>query len=174
MRIEFGKYNIREWSLDDVHSLVKYANNRKIWLNLRDGFPHPYKTSDAYTFITRVNRQSTKTVFAIATEKEAIGSIGLLLGVDVHRFSAELGYWMAEPFWNKGIISEAIFLFSEYAINKYKLNRIFAEPYANNPASAKALEKAGFTLEGTMKAHAFKDGKVMDMFLYAKVPDNIR
>ena len=96
---------IRDWRIGDVSSVAKYANNRKIWINLRDGFPHPYQLSDAENFLSKVVQQNPRTVFAIADDKEAIGSIGLMLGEDVHRFTAEIGYWLAEPFWNKGIMS---------------------------------------------------------------------
>ncbi len=173
MRIEFGDYSIRDWREDDAPALAKYANNRKIWLNLRDGFPHPYKLPDAKAFISKANNQNPGTVFAIASQEEAIGSIGLALGSDVHRFAAEMGYWLAEPFWNKGIMTEAVGTFTTYAFEQYNLNRIFAEPYENNPASARVLEKAGFICEGIMKAYAFKDGKILDMYLYAKTRGNV-
>ncbi len=155
--------------MDDVPSLALYANNRKIWLNLRDAFPHPYTESNARDFIEMVSQQSPPSVFAIATETEVIGSIGLMLGQDVHRITAELGYWLAEPYWNRGIVTEAIQRFVEFAFPHFKLKRIFAEPYANNPSSARVLEKAGFQLEGVMRSHAVKDGKVLDMLLYSMI-----
>lgn len=173
MQLNIGDYKIRDWEDGDAPSLTKYANNRKIWLNLRDAFPHPYTISDAEEFIARVKAQNPRTVFAIASRTEAIGSIGLGLGKDVHRFTAEMGYWLAEPFWNLGIMSAAIKIFSDFAMEKFNLNRIFAEPYASNPASARVLEKAGFLREGIMKAHAYKDGKILDMYLYAKTRKTI-
>jgi RimJ/RimL family protein N-acetyltransferase len=109
------------------------------------------------------------TVFAIATPSEAIGSIGLMPGKDVHRFTAEMGYWLAEPFWGKGIMTQAVKSLAAYAIVDLKLKRIFAEPYATNPASARVLEKAGFMREGILRSNAFKDGKVLDQFLYSYV-----
>jgi len=174
MKLEFGDYRIRDWKNEDAPSLAHYANNRKIWLNLRDAFPSPYTLSDAREFIAKVNTLEPRTVFAIASQTEAIGSIGLGLGKDVHRFTAEMGYWLAEPFWNLGIVSAAIKIFSDYAMEKFNLNRIFAEPYASNPASARVLEKAGFIREGIMKAHAYKDGKILDMYLYAKTRKDIQ
>jgi RimJ/RimL family protein N-acetyltransferase len=168
MNLYIGKYIIRDWRIDDAPSIAKYANNRKIWINLRDGFPHPYQLSDAENFIAKVAKQNPRTVFAIANNKEAIGSIGLMLGEDVHRFTAEMGYWLAEPFWNKGIMSEVVDSFAEFALEEFKLQRIFAEPYTSNPASARVLEKAGFVLEGKLRSSVFKDGKILDQFLYAK------
>jgi len=173
MKLEFGDYMIRNWRPEDAPALVKYADNRKIWMNLRDAFPHPYRPADAEMFIARVMKQEPRTIFAVASKTEAIGSIGLGLGIDVHRFSAELGYWLAEPFWNKGIMTQAIKAFSDAAFQAFNLHRIYAEPYAGNPASARVLEKAGFVFEGTMRAHAFKDGRVVDMHLYAKIRPGI-
>ena len=86
MELEIGKYKIRDWRPRDAPSIVKYADNRKIWLNLRDGFPHPYRLPDAENFLSKVARQNPRTFFAIVDDKEAIGSIGLMLGEDVHRF----------------------------------------------------------------------------------------
>ena len=174
MKLEFGNYQIRDWKNEDAPSLARYANNWKIWLNLRDAFPSPYTLYDAKEFIAKVNALDPRTVFAIASQTEAIGSIGLGLGKDVHRFTAEMGYWLAEPFWGLGIMSATIKIFSDYAMEKFNLNRIFAEPYASNPASARVLEKAGFIREGIMKAHAYKDGKVLDMYLYAITRKDIR
>ena len=165
---------IRDWQPNDASSIVKYANNKKIWLNLRDAFPHPYQFSDAEIFLSKIVRQNPRTIFAIANNKEAIGSIGLRLGEDVHRFTAEMGYWLAEPFWNKGIMSKIVIRFTEFAFEKFALNRIFAEPYKENTASVRVLEKAGFVLEGTLKASAFKNGKVLDQFLYSKIGHEIR
>jgi ribosomal-protein-alanine N-acetyltransferase len=142
MVIDIGKFNIRDWQKSDVSSIAKYANNRKIWENLRDGFPHPYNFSDAERFISLVLSQEPRTYFAIASNEEAIGSIGLGLGSDVHRFTAELGYWLAEP-------------------------------YATNPASARVLEKSGYSLEGTLKANVYKDGRILDQNLYSRVRKNL-
>jgi RimJ/RimL family protein N-acetyltransferase len=142
MVIDIGKFNIRDWQKSDVSSIAKYANNRKIWENLRDGFPHPYNFSDAERFISLVLSQEPRTYFAIASNEEAIGSIGLGLGSDVHRFTAELGYWQAEP-------------------------------YATNPASARVLEKSGYSLEGTLKANVYKDGRILDQNLYSRVRKNL-
>jgi ribosomal-protein-alanine N-acetyltransferase len=108
-------------------------------------------------------------VFAIATGTEAVGSIGLMLGQDVHRYTAELGYWLAEPYWGRGIVTLAVLAMVEYAFGELGLHRVHAEPYAPNLASARVLEKAGFRLEGRMRASAFKDGRIVDQLLYAIV-----
>jgi len=169
MNHAFGEYWIRDWCRDDAPSIARYANNRKIWINLRDAFPHPYAPKDAEAFLKRAMQRVPRTFFAIATEAEAIGSIALMPGQDVHRFTAELGYWLGEPFWGKGIMTKAVNAISEYAFEEIGLHRIFAEPYITNPASARVLEKAGFVCEGILKANAVKDGRVLDQLLYARV-----
>lgn len=164
---EIGEYIIRDWQMEDAPSIAKYANNRKIWLNLRDAFPYPYKIQDAESFILSAIKADPTTIFAIATKSEAIGSIGLMPGKDVHRFTAEMGYWLAEPYWGKGIMSQAIKSLTDYAINDLKMHRIFAEPFSTNPASARVLEKAGFIFEGVLRSSVFKDDKVLDQHLYS-------
>ena len=169
MHRNIGEYIIRDWSMGDAPSIARYANNRKIWMNLRDAFPYPYRLQDAESFISRVIEANPITVFAIATQSEAIGSVGLMVGKDVHRYTAEMGYWLAEPFWGKGIMTQAVKSMSSYAIRNLKLHRIFAEPYSTNPASARVLEKAGFICEGILRSNVFKDGKVLDQYLYSYV-----
>jgi len=166
---KIGEYIIRDWQKEDAPSVAKYANNRKIWMNLRDSFPYPYSLQDAESFISRAIEADPITVFAIATQSEAIGSVGLMPGKDVHRFTAEIGFWLAEPFWGKGIMTQAVKSITDYAIHDLKLHRIFAEPYTNNPPSARVLEKAGFICEGILRSNVFKDGKILDQFLYSYV-----
>jgi RimJ/RimL family protein N-acetyltransferase len=174
---KIGTYILRDWQKADAPSIAKYANNRKIWLNLRDAFPHPYRLQDAEAFIDSVMNSAPMTVFALATPQEAIGSIGLMVGKDVHRYTAELGYWLGEPFWGKGIMPLAVVRLTAYALHDLKLQRVHAQPYTSNRASARVLEKAGFRCEGILRSSAFKDGKVLDQFLYSYVenwgPDTI-
>lgn len=169
--IEIGNYVIRNWRKEDAASIVKYASNRKIWINLRDAFPHPYTRTDAEAFLFRARQMQPESYFAIASGSEAIGSIGLTAGIDVHRFTAELGYWLAEPFWGNGIMTAAVRALSEYAFAQLGFHRIFAEPYTTNAASARVLEKAGFALEGIIRDSVFKDGRIFDQYLYAKVDE---
>jgi ribosomal-protein-alanine N-acetyltransferase len=169
MRGQIGDCWLRDWREEDAPALARYADNRQIWSNLRDAFPHPYRPEHAGEFIRRVSAASPRTVFAIATDSEAIGSIGLMPGQDVHRYTAELGYWLALPYWGRGIVTAAVRAMVEYGFRELGLHRVFAEPYAGNAASARVLEKAGFTLEGRLRASAFKDGKILDQLLYAIV-----
>jgi len=160
---------IRSWSSTDKTALVKYANNRKIWLNLRDAFPHPYTETSATAFLEMVGCQHPPTFFAIATQEEAIGGIGISLNHDVHRLAAEMGYWLAEPYWGKGLMTEAVLKFTEYAFEHFHLLRIYAEPYANNASSCRVLEKAGYVSEGRLRSSVIKDGQILDQFLYARI-----
>jgi RimJ/RimL family protein N-acetyltransferase len=160
---------LRPWESGDAPALANYGNNRKIWLNLRDGFPHPYTLENARSFLEHMAHQDPITFYAIATPQEAIGGIGISLNQDVHRLTAELGYWLAEPFWGRGIVSEAVTRFSRFSLDEFGLIRLYAEPYASNPASARVLEKAGYTLEGRMRASVFKDGRILDQMLYSLV-----
>ena len=173
MEIKFGPYSLRNWQKEDAPVLAGHANNRKIWANLRDAFPHPYELADAEAFLAMVFQQNPKTVFAISHNHEAIGAIGLRIGEDIHRFTAELGYWLAEPFWNKGIMAQAVEKFTEFAFDRFKLHRIYSKPFAYNQASARVLEKAGFAREGLMRCNVFKDGKMLDQLLYAKINSNV-
>jgi [ribosomal protein S5]-alanine N-acetyltransferase len=169
MHATIGDYLIRDWTNDDAEAIVKYADNRKIAMNLRDGFPHPYRRADAEDFLGRVMQLDPRTVFAIAMQSEAIGGIGLMPGQDVHRLTAELGYWLAEPYWNRGIMTRAVIQIVDFAFTQLRLNRVFAEPYVTNLASARVLEKADFVREGVLRANVIKYGQVLDQFLYARV-----
>ncbi len=173
MRIEFGEYRIRDWVDEDICSLAGYANNRKIARWLRDRFPHPYTTLDAEAFLAAVAALNLRTTFAIATDEEAIGGIGLEFGADVHRFTAELGYWLGEPFWSRGIMTDAVRHLATWAFENFELHRIYATVFAGNQASVRVLEKAGFQREGHLRASVFKEGRIMDQFLYARIKDGI-
>jgi len=168
-QISIGEYAIREWREDDAASIAKYANNKKIWNNLPDSFPNPYTIEDAKVFLSKVMLSEHKTHFAIESDHEAIGSISLMPRHDIYRFTAELGYWLAEPFWGKGIMTKATRVLSEYAFEELGLLRIFAKTYTTNTASIRMLEKSGFSLEGVLRASVFKDGRILDQCIYSKL-----
>jgi RimJ/RimL family protein N-acetyltransferase len=169
MKIQFGNYQIRSFELRDKASLIKYANNKNIADNLRDRFPYPYTEETADEWLTIMSIQNPEINFAIANENELIGGIGIDIQEDIFRYSAEIGYWLAEPFWGKGIITEALNLYSDYVFEKFNLVRLFAGVFDHNSASAKVLEKAGYKLEGRMVKAVFKNGKFYDQLLYAKI-----
>lgn len=169
MRIELGEWQIRSWLPGDVDSLVKYANNRNISINLRDAFPYPYTAEHARDWIQLASGQNPETNFAIAGPQEAIGGIGLRLGEDVFRLTAEIGYWLGEPFWGRGIATSALMAMTDYAFAEFGLERIHAHVFEWNPASARVLEKAGYCLEGRLRKSITKEGRTIDRFLYAKI-----
>jgi ribosomal-protein-alanine N-acetyltransferase len=171
MRLALTSCVVRSWETRDVASLAEHANNWKIWLNLRDAFPHPYTKSHARDFIRNVRQREPQTVFAIDVDGEAVGSIGFVLHGDVERVSAEIGYWLAEPFWGRGITTEALGAVTTYAIATHGLNRIYAVPFAWNIASCRVLEKAGYVLEARLRRSAIKNGTVTDQMQYAFIPD---
>jgi ribosomal-protein-alanine N-acetyltransferase len=168
MQLVLKSCTIRPWRLDGAESLAKHANNRKVWLALRDLFPHPYTIQDAHEFLRRAISEQPATNFCIEVDDVAAGGIGIRLGQDVHRQTAELGYWLGEKFWGRGVMSEAVAAFTDFCFDNFSLRRIYAEPFANNPPSARVLEKAGFVFEGRLKNNVIKDGKLLDSLLYAK------
>ena len=168
MNLAIGEWQVRSWRLSDEESLVKYANNRRIWINLRDSFPHPYTPDDAKAWLRSATTQAPELKFAISSGDEAIGGIGLRLQEDVFRGSAEIGYWVGEPFWGKGIATRAVQAFTEFAFTNLNLVRVFGEVFEWNPASAKVLGKAGYVYEGRLHKSVIKDGQIIDRLLYAR------
>jgi ribosomal-protein-alanine N-acetyltransferase len=158
---------VRSYRMEDAESLPTYANNRKIWQNLRDGFPHPYTKENAVVFIQRAISANPETMYAISVEDTAVGGIGFTLHGDIERISAEIGYWLGEPFWRRGIVTEAVKAVTKYAMETQELLRVYAVPFESNQASHRVLEKSGFRLEGCLRKSAIKDGKVMNQFMYA-------
>jgi RimJ/RimL family protein N-acetyltransferase len=162
---------VRSWELNDVDPLARYANNRKIWANLRDAFPYPYTKRDARDFIRMMRERVPETAFAIAVGGEAVGGIGFVLRPDVERVSAEIGYWIGEPFWGRGIATDALVGITKHAIAAHGLTRVYALPFAFNTASCRVLEKAGYVLEARLRRSSIKDGQITDQMQYAFVPD---
>jgi RimJ/RimL family protein N-acetyltransferase len=167
MLLRLKSCDVRSWQTTDVDALARHANNQKIWLNLRDAFPHPYTRQHARDFIRAVRQRAPETTFAIAVRGEAVGSIGFVLHPDVERVSAEIGYWLAESQWGKGIVTEALGAVTRYAIETHHLTRVYALPFASNTASCRVLEKAGYALEARLRRSAIKNGTVTDQMQYA-------
>ena len=168
MEFQLTKSLLRPWRYGDEISLVRHANNRKIWENVRDHFPHPYTLSDAERWIFHASTNLHETVFAIVVNEEAVGSIGLVAKEDVYRKSMEIGYWLGEEFWGRGIITEAISAVTEYGFSKFNVVRIYADVFEWNAASAHVLEKNGFVFEARLKKAIVKNGRIGDVLMYAK------
>lgn len=165
---------LREWRPEDRTALAALLNNRKILDNLRDGLPYPYTERDAGEFIAAMRAADrTKTfAFAITAGDALAGSIGVFRRENIHARTAELGYYIGEPYWDRGLATGAARQVCNYIFEHTDIVRIFAEPFAHNIASCRVLEKAGFQLEGILRSNAVKNGKVLDMKLYALVKDN--
>ncbi|WP_218037008.1 GNAT family N-acetyltransferase [Spirosoma sp. KUDC1026] len=160
-------FDLRPWTKNDLGSLVRYANNRHIAQNMTDKFPHPYTETDGLSFIDFATADSPIHLFAIDVDTEAVGGIGIHPQTDIHRKNAELGYWLAEPFWGKGIISAAIRRIVDFAFDTYDVDRVFARPFGTNVASQRALQKNGFVLEAHFKGTLYKNGEYIDELVYA-------
>lgn len=171
MEIPLDGCRLRSWKRADEASLVLHANNRNVWINLRDRFPHPYGRSDARAWLAHAAVQKPETNFAIDVGGEAVGGIGFHVQEDVHRRSAEIGYWLGEPFWGRGFATQAVRALTAYAFRAHDLVRIYACVFEWNPASGRVLEKAGFVREGRLRRSVTKDGRTIDQFLYAILRD---
>lgn len=160
---------IRKWNLSDAPDLAAALSNKKIQDNLRDGLPYPYTEQDAKDYISAMlSADENETfAFAVTVDNRAIGSIGVFRQENIHRQTAELGYYIAEDYWGKGIMTEAVRQVCEFVFDKSDIIRIYAEPFAYNTASCRVLEKAGFQYEGTLRQNAVKNGKVLDMRMYS-------
>lgn len=167
MQLDFPGGRIRSWQAGDAPSLARHANNRKIWLQVRDRFPHPYSLDAAEAWVTIASAADPETQFAIEVNGEAVGGIGVFLQQDVERYSAEIGYWLGEAHWNRGIATAAVRQFTDYAFDRYNLCRLYANVFETNPGSCRVLERSGYRLEGRLHQSAVKDGRVLDGLLYA-------
>lgn len=159
-------FKLRPWHESDLDSLVQYANNWNIAKNLTDRFPFPYTASAGKQFIAMATQDEPIHVFAIEVDGQAIGGIGVHPQDDIFRKNMELGYWLAEPFWGQGIITEAIKQILDFAFSTYDIERVFARPFGSNKASQRVLEKAGFRLEATLEKTLFKNGEFLDELIY--------
>lgn len=168
-KIKLDRILLRDWQAGDEPSLVRNADNRKIWINLRDRFPFPYRPIDAKRWILQTCVLIPQTQFAIVIDGEAVGGIGLEIRSDVFRRSAEIGYWLGEPFWGRGIATEALRGLTDYGFATFDLRRIDAGVFEWNRASVRVLEKAGYVLEGRLKKSITKEGETIDQLVYAKI-----
>lgn len=165
---------IREWQIEDAENLALVINNKKIQDNLRDGLPYPYTVENAKEYITSMlsaDKDETY-AFAITVDDKAIGSIGVFRCNNIHFRSAEMGYYIAESYWGKGIGTSAVEQICRYIFENTDIIRIFAEPFAYNTASCHILEKAGFQCEGILRKNAIKNGAILDMKMYALIKED--
>ena len=160
---------VRPWRKGDLASLSRHANNVNIAKYLRDAFPHPYTNADAKAFLKRATAAADPTNLAIDVGGEAVGAVGYVPGRDVERYSAEIGYWLGEALWGRGIVTEALQLVTEHAFRNVGFLRLFALPFSDNAASIRVLEKAGYEREALLRSSSVKAGVPKDQLLYARI-----
>ena len=170
VRFRAGMAVVRHWRLEDASQLPPLAGDRRVSGNMRDAFPYPYGLPEAERFLSMATAMSPQTYFAIEVDGRVAGGIGYVLHGDVERVGAEVGYWLGVEFWGRGLATAAVRAVTRFAFATHpELERVYAVPFASNPASARVLEKAGYLLEGTLRRSAIKDGRVLDQWMYAIV-----
>jgi [ribosomal protein S5]-alanine N-acetyltransferase len=167
VHLELPTCSIRAWEPGDAESLQRHANNREVSKHLRDRFPYPYEIEAARTFLGWVTAQPSPTVWAIDVATQAVGGIGIELHADVERVSAEIGYWLGQQYWNRGIATEALKAVTAEVFRRFDITRLYAVPFADHGASVRVLEKAGYVREGHLRQSAIKDGRLRDQLLFA-------
>jgi RimJ/RimL family protein N-acetyltransferase len=169
MQLDLGTCRIRSWSLADKESLVLNANNRSVWRNLLDRFPHPYTPADADDWLQQMVAEVPSTNFVIDVDGQLAGVIGFVPLPGMFRFTAEFGYWLGEHYWGRGIMTAAAQAVAEHAFTRHELYRLEAHVFEWNPASMRVLEKAGFVREGVLRKSIYKDGELIDRVMYARL-----
>ncbi len=160
------QFLLRPWSFSDIEALIEYANNFNIAKYMRNVFPYPYTKEEGMKFIEMTHQHNPRKIFTIDIDGKASGGIGIFPQEDIMCKNAELGYWLAEPFWSKGIITKAIIEMMDYGFKTFDISRIYAIPFGSNIASQRALEKAGFKLEGKFEKTIYKNGEYHDELIY--------
>ena len=169
VRLECTNCAVRDWERSDRASLIRFANNRKIWRNLTDMFPHPYTEAHAEWWFGFLEKMTERTHWAIDVDGQAVGGIGVILGEGIYAKSGHFGYWLGEEYWGRGIMTQAVAVVAPYVMSRFDLLRLDSPVFAWNPASMRVLEKCGFVKEGVSRASVFKDGEVVDQVLYGLV-----
>ncbi len=160
---------LREWHWEDKSSLIKNADNIKIAMMVKDRFPYPYGEAAADNWLKSMTGEATQTNFAIVVNDQAVGGIGFESQGDIFRRAAEIGYWLGEEYWGKGIATEAVRAVTAYAFKNFDLCRLCAGVFATNPASVRVLEKAGYRFEGRLRKSITKFSETIDQLIFAKV-----
>jgi RimJ/RimL family protein N-acetyltransferase len=167
--LDCGLCVVRPWRLADKPDLLRHANNRNVWRNLADRFPHPYTDADADAWLTTFSREPRQWRWAIEVDGEAVGGIGVEPGEGIFAKTANFGYWLGESFWGRGIMTAAARATANYALENLDVVRLESPVFEWNPASMRVLEKCGFEREGVRRRGVFKDGQVIDAVMYARV-----
>ena len=160
---------IREWKVEDLDPLIALANNKRIYDQVRDLFPYPYTLEDGKQWLLQNIGITPVINFVIEVNGNFAGSIGMVPQTDVYRCNVEIGYWLGEPFWGKGIATQAVVLIEDHIWQKYpNVHRIYATTYEQNKASMQVLAKNGFALECIHKEGVIKNGQLLDEYMWVK------
>jgi [ribosomal protein S5]-alanine N-acetyltransferase len=164
---------LRPWAISDASNLAIVANNKKIAENVRDGFPFPYSVRDAYDWLNIILPENfPPRFFAIISDSQLVGSIGIITKTDIYRKNVEIGFFISEDFWGKGIATKAIKAATSYAFREFDIVRVYAETFSDNTRSQKALQKAGFKLEATLKKNIVKNEVIKDSCIYSVLKED--
>jgi [ribosomal protein S5]-alanine N-acetyltransferase len=175
MEIRFEGIALRPWKINDAPQIALIADNKKIADNLRDGLPHPYSIKDALDWLKIILPENNPPhYFAIETDNQVVGSIGLVSKTDIYRKNIEIGFFIAENFWRRGIATKAIKAAASYAFREFDIVRIYAESFSDNSGSRRALEKAGFILEATLRNSIIKNGIIKDSCIYSVLKEDFK
>jgi len=169
MNLDCGKCRVRDWRLADKPSLLRLADNRNVARNLAHRFPHPYTEADADAWFVLLANKPQPTAWAIDVGGEAVGGIGIDVGEGIYAKTARFGYWLGEPLWGQGIMTAAVRATADFALDHFDLVRLEAPVFEWNPASMRVLEKCGFVREGVQRKGVFKEGRIIDAVIYARV-----
>lgn len=164
---------VRRLKLTDKKLIARLCNNKRIWNNLTDRIPFPYTEKDAEAFIRLTLKEVPQHTFGITYQGDLVGVIGLIKQKDVYRLSAELGYWIGEPYWGQGITTQAVKLMINYAFERLKLIRLFSGVFDYNKASQRVLEKAGFKLDCILEKAIIKNNVICDEYRYSIIKEGI-
>jgi RimJ/RimL family protein N-acetyltransferase len=160
---------LRAWRAADAESLARYANNERVWRNMSEAFPHPYSLALAQHWVDRGHIDLGGDNWAIAFDDEAVGGCGLHQGAGGDRCNAEIGYWLGEPFWGRGVVTQVARVLTEQAFARPEVTRVFAPVHADNPVSMRVLQKNGFYREAELRRSALKAGHVIDRVQWARL-----
>jgi len=169
VQLDAGLCRVRDWRRSDRGSLVRCADNRNVWRNLGHRFPHPYTPADADAWLAYVRGTPGCAQWAIEVDGLAVGGIGIEPGEGIFAKCARFGYWLGEPWWGRGIATAAASATADYVLERFDLVRLEAAVFEWNPASMRVLEKAGFEREAVLKRSVWKDGRIIDAVLYARL-----
>lgn len=170
--IECSTFQLRPWVASDLESLLEQANNRNVWRNLRDLFPHPYTVADAHKWLEFATSAAAEGTYAIDVAGKAVGTISVERGSEIEQFAAEIGYWLGESYWGRGIVSEGVGRVAQLALADPGIVRLYAPVFAWNARSMRVLENNGFVRECIMRKAGFKDGTLIDRVIYARTRES--